>query len=214
MKKVLAVLLAILMLSAAAFATDGFYRGKQVIGVSLPHMTSPAPRRHVQRDQGNGGERQQRKLGSHHYRGRQQYREANVRRGGSDHRGVDAIIMCPIATDPLVPVSRKYRPRAFPLILIDRTIATEDYDYYVGGNNYQIGVLAAEYIGEKLNGEGNVVIIQGTLGGSATNDRQAGFIDTIAEKYPNLVVLGRTVRRMGARCRHDRHGGLHPGLWR
>ena len=28
---------------------------------------------------------------------------------------------------------------------------------------------------------------RGTLGGSATNDRQAGFIDTIAEKYPILL---------------------------
>ncbi len=42
MKKVLAVLLAILMLSAAAFATTDSTAENKVIGVSLPHMTSPA----------------------------------------------------------------------------------------------------------------------------------------------------------------------------
>ena len=189
MKKVLAVLLAILMLSAAAFATTDSTAENKVIGVSLPHMTSPARvamsneiKATVERVSNGNWEVIITEAGN------------NTAKQTSDvedliNRGVDAIIMCPIATDPLVPVSQEVQAAGIPLILIDRTIATDDYDYYVGGNNYQIGVLAAEYIGEKLNGEGNVVIIQGTLGGSATNDRQAGFIDTIAEKYPNLVVL-------------------------
>jgi ribose transport system substrate-binding protein len=52
------------------------------------------------------------------------------------------------------------------------------------GDNYQIGVLAADYIGEQLKCKGNVVEIQGFAGISVTTDRSKGFKDELAKKCP------------------------------
>ena len=180
---------------------------KITIGVSLPHMSSPA-----RVAMANEIEEAVKTIGKGNW-------EVIITEAGNDtakqtsdvedliQQGVDAIIMCPISTDPLVPVCQEVQAAGIPLILIDRTISSEDYDYYGGGDNYLIGVQAADYIGEKLNGEGKVVIIQGTLGGSATNDRQAGFVDTLAEKYPNIEVLdeqsGEWARDVGMKVMED-----------
>ena len=52
------------------------------------------------------------------------------------------------------------------------------------GDNYQIGVLAANYIADQLKCKGNVVEIQGLAGISVTTDRTKGFTDTIKQKCP------------------------------
>ena len=53
------------------------------------------------------------------------------------------------------------------------------------GDNYQIGVLAANYITEQLNCQGNVVEIQGLAGISVTTDRTKGFTDTVEKNCPD-----------------------------
>ncbi len=105
---------------------------------------------------------------------------------------VDVIVMSPITADPLAPVSKKVLEAGIPLVLLDRTISTDDYTTFVGGDNILIGQLVAEAIAKKLDGaEGKVVEIQGTLGSSATTDRHQGFLDTIA-KYPNIELISDT----------------------
>jgi ribose transport system substrate-binding protein len=122
-------------------------------------------------------------------------------------KGVDLIIMAPVQSEPLAPVAKRVMDAGIPLILIDRTISTEDYTAFVGGDNVMIGELAADFIGEKLSGKGNVAMIQGTLGASATNDRYKGFVDTIKEKYPDIKLIsdltGDYKRDMGMKVMED-----------
>ncbi len=53
------------------------------------------------------------------------------------------------------------------------------------GDNYQIGVLAADYISDQLKCKGNVVEIQGLAGISVTEDRTKGFTDELKKKCPD-----------------------------
>ena len=53
------------------------------------------------------------------------------------------------------------------------------------GDNYQIGVLAADYIADQLKCNGNVVEIQGLAGISVTEDRSKGFTDELKKKCPD-----------------------------
>lgn len=101
---------------------------------------------------------------------------------------VDIIIMSPTQAQPLAPVAKKVLDAGIPLILLDRTISTEDYTTFVGGDNKMIGEISAEYFAEKLEGKGKLVLLQGTLGASATLDREKGFKDTIA-KYPDMEII-------------------------
>lgn len=217
MKKSIAravALLVTLSLALATFAAGSAAGGevdsstmKKVIGVSLPHMSSPARVSMAEEIKKAVAE-----TGKGNWEVIITDGQNNTAKQTNDvedmiQRNVDIIIMCPIQTEPLAPVSKHVLEAGIPLILIDRTISTEDYTCYTGGDNYMIGVQAAELIGEKLNGKGNVATIQGALGGSATNDRQAGFVDTIAKKYPDLKLIadvsGEWKRDVGMRVMED-----------
>ncbi len=188
-------------------ASGGSATMEKVIGVSLPHMSSPA-----RVAMATEIEAAVEAIGQGNWEVIITDGQTNNAKQTSDvedliQRGVDAMIMCPNAADPLVPAAQSVMNAGIPLVLIDRTISTEDFTVYTGGDNYMIGQMAAEYIAEQTNGVANVAIIQGAPGGSATNDRQAGFIDTITEKYPDIKVVadvnGEWKRDVGMKVMED-----------
>ena len=100
-------------------------------------------------------------------------------------RKPDALVVLPQDGAALTPVAQKAERAGIPVINIDRLFTAPDAaTATVLGDNYQIGVLAANYIGEQLKCKGNVVEIQGLAGISVTTDRSKGFADTIKKKCP------------------------------
>ena len=92
----------------------------------------------------------------------------------------DAIVVLPYDGAALTPVAEKAMEAGIPVINVDRLFATpEAARTTILGDNYGIGVKAAEFLAGTLNCEGNVVEIQGIAGISVTEDRSAGFADTI-----------------------------------
>ena len=98
----------------------------------------------------------------------------------------DVLVVLPQDGAALTPIARRAEQAGIPVVNIDRLFTTPDAaTATVLGDNYQIGVLAAEYIAEELNCEGNVVEIQGLAGISVTTDRTKGFTDTLRSKCPD-----------------------------
>jgi ribose transport system substrate-binding protein len=94
----------------------------------------------------------------------------------------DVLIILPHEGDPLTPVALEAMESGIPVVNVDREFASEGaYRTWIGGDNYGIGVSAAEYIAEQLDCQGNVVEIQGVAGISVTELRTAGFADTIEQ---------------------------------
>ena len=94
----------------------------------------------------------------------------------------DAIVVLPYDGEALTPVAEEAMAAGIPVINVDRLFATpEAARSTILGDNYGIGVQAATYLGEQLDCEGNVVEIQGLAGISVTEDRTAGFADTLEE---------------------------------
>lgn len=92
------------------------------------------------------------------------------------------LIILPHEGDPLTPVALEAMERGIPVVNVDREFASEGaYRTWIGGDNYGIGVSAANFIAEQLNCQGNVVEIQGLAGISVTEERTAGFGDTISQ---------------------------------
>jgi len=92
----------------------------------------------------------------------------------------DALVVLPYDGDQLTPVAEKAMQAGIPVINVDREFATsEAARATILGDNYGIGVKAATYIADRLSCEGNVVEIQGIAGISVTDQRSAGFADTI-----------------------------------
>jgi ribose transport system substrate-binding protein len=94
----------------------------------------------------------------------------------------DAIVVLPYDGEALTPVAEQAMEAGIPVINVDRLFATPDAARAtILGDNYAIGVNAATFLAGELDCEGNVVEIQGLAGISVTEDRSAGFADTIEE---------------------------------
>jgi ribose transport system substrate-binding protein len=98
----------------------------------------------------------------------------------------DALVVLPQDGEALTPVAQKAERAGIPVVNIDRLFTKPDAaTATILGDNYQIGVLAADYIGDQLKCNGNVVEIQGLAGISVTTDRSKGFRDELKKKCPN-----------------------------
>jgi ribose transport system substrate-binding protein len=98
----------------------------------------------------------------------------------------DALVVLPQDGEALTPVAQKAERAGIPVVNIDRLFSKPDAaTATILGDNYQIGTLAADYIGDQLKCNGNVVEIQGLAGISVTEDRSKGFKDELKKKCPN-----------------------------
>ncbi len=102
--------------------------------------------------------------------------------------GVDLIMVSPLTADGLTDAVQAVMDAGIPVVTMDRMVDC-DVTVKVVGDNYGMGVMAADKIAEMLDGKGAVIELCGTTGASATVDRQGGFEDTLAEKYPDLQVV-------------------------
>jgi ribose transport system substrate-binding protein len=98
----------------------------------------------------------------------------------------DALVVLPHDGAALTPVAQRAERAGIRVVNVDRLFTAPDAaTATILGDNYQIGVLAANYITEELNCQGNVVEIQGLAGISVTEDRTKGFNDTVRKNCPD-----------------------------
>jgi ribose transport system substrate-binding protein len=98
----------------------------------------------------------------------------------------DVLVVLPQDGAALTPVAQKAEKAGIPVVNIDRLFTAPDAaTATVLGDNYQIGILAADYIADQLKCKGNVVEIQGLAGISVTEDRTKGFTDELKKKCPD-----------------------------
>jgi len=104
-------------------------------------------------------------------------------------RNVDVLVISPLQAEALTAVTKRAMDKGMKVITLDRKVNTP-VTLHIGAENYPIGVTAAKFLNEKLNGKGNIITIQGTAGASVVLDRQGGLVDTIKKDYPDLKIIG------------------------
>jgi ribose transport system substrate-binding protein len=102
-------------------------------------------------------------------------------------RGIKVLIISPVQAEPLTPIVRKVMEANIPVVTLDREVNTA-VTCRIGAENRPIGVNAGKFIIEKLNGRGNVIEIEGTVGASATIGRHDGFRDALT-MAPSIRVV-------------------------
>ncbi len=90
-------------------------------------------------------------------------------------QGVDAIIVNPVDSDAVITSIENLNEKEIPVITIDRTSNGGEVVSHISSDNVLGGKLAGEYAIELLGGSGNVVILEGVPGASATIERGEGF---------------------------------------
>ena len=105
-------------------------------------------------------------------------------------RPVDGIALAPVDEDALVTVVERAAGRAIPVAIFDSAIKTDRIITFVVTDNYHGGVMAAERMGELLNGTGKVGVIGFMPGSASTMKREAGFMETVEREYPGIEIVG------------------------
>lgn len=105
-------------------------------------------------------------------------------------RGVNCLIITPVQAEALTPVVERALEEGVIVITLDREVNVP-VTLHIGADNELIGQAAAAYIGETLleGGVGQVIEIQGTLGASATIDRNEDFIETLTADFVDVEVV-------------------------
>src|SRR5690349_18442219 len=91
---------------------------------------------------------------------------------------IKVLIISPVQAEPLTPIVNQVMQTNVPVVTLDREVNTK-VTCRIGAQNRPIGVEAGNFIIDKLNGTGNVIEIEGTVGASATIDRHEGFRDAL-----------------------------------
>lgn len=104
---------------------------------------------------------------------------------------VAALIVGTNDENAVVPVIGKAHKAGIPVIIVDRGVNTTDYTSFINSDNVLIGAIGAEYIAERLNGLGTVLLFEGLQTADVTHLRSKGFLD-VMNRFPGIKVIKRT----------------------
>lgn len=106
----------------------------------------------------------------------------------------DLITLFAADSKGMVPGIKKAHNAGIPVFIVNNVPAEEAIPYtlaYGGPDVYKEGVAAAEMMNDAMNGEGNVVMIEGLAGQEAQILRAGGFMDRLKELGSNIEVIAR-----------------------
>ena len=104
-------------------------------------------------------------------------------------RQVSSIVLAPLDSQAMVKPINNAVKAGVPVVVIDSDVKTDKYVSFVATDNYKGGQLAGERMGQLLDGKGNVVLLRYAVGSASTEAREAGFLDVLKTKYPDIKVI-------------------------
>jgi ribose transport system substrate-binding protein len=102
---------------------------------------------------------------------------------------VDAIVITASSPSALSPVCEEAISKGIVVISFDNYVDTNKVTAKVGINETEFGKTNAQFIVDKLNGKGNIVMLNG-IAGTGTNALRNGGAMEVFNKYPNIKILG------------------------
>lgn len=103
-------------------------------------------------------------------------------------RGVDLLIVSANTQQALDPAVQQAMAQGIPVVMMDRRVASDDFVTFVTASDAMMGRLFAQWIAEKLNGKGNVIMLAGQAGSSPSENREKPAREVFAQ-YPGIKVL-------------------------
>jgi ribose transport system substrate-binding protein len=104
-------------------------------------------------------------------------------------RRVHGMVLAPLDSQALVAPVEKALVAKIPVVIIDSSLNSDKPVSYIATDNFKGGQIAAEHIGKMLGGQGNVVMLRYQVGSASTEQREAGFMDVMQSKFPNIKLL-------------------------
>ena len=102
---------------------------------------------------------------------------------------VSAFVIAPLDDRALIRPVLEAKNRGIPTVVLDSELKEKVYESFVATDNYLGGVLAAEHLGNLVNGSGKLIMIRVLEGVTSPMKREDGFLTTIREKFPAIDIL-------------------------
>lgn len=104
-------------------------------------------------------------------------------------QGVSGIVLAPLDRRALVRPVEEAKSAGVPVVIIDSGLESDAMVSYIATDNYKGGTLAADRIGQLLNGRGKVLVLRLQEGSASTEERERGFLEQIKAKFPGITVV-------------------------
>ena len=104
-------------------------------------------------------------------------------------QGVSGLVLAPLDNRALVRPVADAGSAGVPTVIIDSGLETDDIVSFVATDNRKGGVLAADRLGQLLNGKGKVILLRYAEGSASTTEREEGFLGEIKQKYPDIQLI-------------------------
>jgi ribose transport system substrate-binding protein len=105
-------------------------------------------------------------------------------------QGAKGFVMAPQDTAAVGPLLNQLSGQKIPVVTIDTRPDTGNVFMVVRADNKAYGQKACDFLGQKLNGKGKVVMFEGALSSINGRDRTDAFNQCMQQKFPNIKVFG------------------------
>ena len=104
--------------------------------------------------------------------------------------GAGAVIVNPTDSDAMAPAVKQLTDAKIPVVAVDRAVNNAEVSSYIASDNVGGGKQAAKVLSEAIHGEGEILVLQGKTGSSASRERGQGFDEGLKDS-PNIKVVAK-----------------------
>lgn len=104
-------------------------------------------------------------------------------------RHVDGIVLAPLDQRALASPVEQAKAAGIPVVVVDSGLKSSAPLSFIATDNRAGGRLAADRLGEAMQGKGNVILLRVQVGSASCEAREGGFLEELAAKYPAIKVI-------------------------
>lgn len=108
---------------------------------------------------------------------------------GFTSQGVDGIVLAPLDNRALARPVEEAKRAGVPTVIIDSGLESDALVSFVATDNRKGGTLAADRLGQLLNGKGKVLLLRYAEGSASTSEREDGFLTQMKAKFPDIQLI-------------------------
>src|SRR5437588_2290321 len=108
---------------------------------------------------------------------------------GFASQGVSGMVLAPLDNRALVRPVEEAKNAGVPTVIIDSALESQSIVSFVATDNLKGGMLGADRLGELLGGKGKVILLRYAEGSASTEEREAGFLQEMKQKFPNVELI-------------------------
>ncbi|MEO6528465.1 MAG: substrate-binding domain-containing protein [Gemmatimonadaceae bacterium] len=108
---------------------------------------------------------------------------------GFTSQQVDGMVLAPLDNRALVRPVEEAKTAGVPTVIVDSGLESDNIVSYVATDNHKGGELAADRLGQLLNGKGKVLLLRYAEGSASTTERERGFLERMKSAYPGMTLV-------------------------